>query len=518
MRRIQLLLFFCLFLSALFTISLYSQPTKAQSSDFAGSQCADPTMPYYDALAEVEQNQYDVFVKLGKRGQTATTTLNIENEANTRCDLVGTIVASGDTWQKIGSYSSVNSTALRFQLLSDIFNTEADANRPEILLVPQKDPPCTPSFNCSFTYHGQPAYIVPTSTLLSEDSLRVMQVRPIDDGTIQQVDYYSDGQLLYTAKNLEPFNLSYVNGGNHTLSRVVVYASGQKVVIPSSVYVSFAQDFQNLLFRTFNGNRGGIQVLAVITLLIFAGVIGLLVIHTLHRRHVWKVSHGVAQTEIIHPEGLKPETEVPPPHYLSEDSRLIHTVKHLMPFAVIVLIALATIGLVDTYAAQLFRVDGVSMESTLKTNDLLFVNKLPKTWASLNKQEYVPKRGEIVVFHKAHSDLFLSENNDETNIYVVKRVIGLPGERIIIQNGVVTVYNAEHPDGFKPDQDSEWAKSLTINPTESIDVTLAQSEIFVAGDNRPQSLDSRTNGPINVSDIVGRAEARVLPFGSRRSL
>ncbi len=101
---------------------------------------------------------------------------------------------------------------------------------------------------------------------------------------------------------------------------------------------------------------------------------------------------------------------------------------------------------------------------------------------------------------------------------MVKRVIGLPGERVVIKDGVVTVYNREHPDGFNPDATGKWKSDLTNNPNENIDVSLGQSEILVAGDNRPESLDSRTNGPIDVSEIVGRAEARILPFGSYRSL
>lgn len=483
--------------------------SSAQSaSDFKTSECYTGDTPYYDAKVKAEPNTYDVFVKLGKRGQTASTQLYVENYNATTCQSIGTVVANGDEWQEVGSWTSTSEEPVRFQLASDIFTSQANANRASVMLVPKDNPPCKPTINCSFTYENQPAYIQPTGTVLSEDTLHVLQVHGLEGDTLEQVDYYSDGQLLYTTPTLEPFNLRYVPGGDHNLSRVLQYKSGQQVVLQEPIRVSFAKDFQNLLFRLFNSNKIGLQILAALTIVGLAGLMVAAVIRALHRRYIWKLSHGLISEKAV----------APAPRFLSEDSTTMKNVKRYTPYVLITLGVLFVLGLTDAYVAQLFRVDGISMETTLQTDDQLLVNKMPKTWASLNRQEYVPKRGDVVVFHKAHSDFFLESNEDEKNVYVVKRVLGLPGERVVIKEGVVTVYNKEHPEGFNPDAGSSWEKTLTIDPYENIDVTLGQSEIFASGDNRPESIDSRANGPIDVRDLVGRAEARIMPFSKRRSL
>lgn len=151
------------------------------------------------------------------------------------------------------------------------------------------------------------------------------------------------------------------------------------------------------------------------------------------------------------------------------------------------------------------------METSLQTDDQIMVNKFPKSWAKLSNREYVPNRGEVIVFHKAKSQFLVSEGDNEET-YVVKRVIGLPGERVVVKNGVITVYNKEYPTGFKPDQNSSWETNLTIDESENIDIKLSQSQIFVAGENRPESIDSRANGAVEVSEIVGHATFRVMPF------
>lgn len=496
----------------------YTAPAVQAAPSYEESECYLGTTPYYDARVQSDPGAYDVFVKIGKRGQTATTALYVESSSATDCQAIGATTANGDNWQKVGTWTSANTDPVRFQLASDSFTVQADANRPSIMLVPQVNPPCKPAVNCDFIYQNNPAYILPTGTLLSEDTLHVLQVRPIEGDTLEKVDYYSDGQLLYSKPTLEEFDLRYVPGGDHTLSRVLVYKSGQKVVLPAPVYVSFAQDFQNLLFRIFNGNKVGLQIVAVLTIVGIMVLIALWVVHAIHRRRVWKLSHGLVKEEIVHPISNLPTDYVPTPHFTPEDTRLTKNIRRYTPIAIMAVSVLVIIGLTDSYLAQLFRVDGVSMETTLQTDDQLFVNKIPKTWASLNRQEYIPKRGEVVVFHKAHSEQFLKENEDEKNVYVVKRVLALPGERVVIKDGVVTVFNRGNPQGFNPDQNSSWEKTLTLDTSQNLDVTLGKSEIFASGDNRPESIDSRANGPIDVSELVGRAEARVVPFGKRRTL
>lgn len=182
--------------------------------------------------------------------------------------------------------------------------------------------------------------------------------------------------------------------------------------------------------------------------------------------------------------------------------------------------ALSTIGilllapliaiLLTAFVFQSYQVDGPSMQNTLHNSDRLIVWKLPRTWSRITGHQYVPKRGDIIIFTQSG----LSNYGDsQDSKQLVKRVIGLPGDHIVIKNNIITVYNKEHPDGFHPDQTLPYGKNGAIPPTtNNLDVTLGSTQLFVCGDNRPDSLDSRIFGPIETNQVVGKLVARIFPL------
>jgi signal peptidase I len=152
------------------------------------------------------------------------------------------------------------------------------------------------------------------------------------------------------------------------------------------------------------------------------------------------------------------------------------------------------------------------MESTLYTGDRLIVDRLPVTWAHLQNKEFIPERGSVIVFKNPN---FSAGLEDE---YIVKRVIGLPGERVILKDGVFTVYNDEFPQGFDPD---EYNHGEPGGPASGeVDTVVPAGQVFVAGDHRVgnYSLDSRNGlGTIPLFDIVGQVSFRIFPFNKIRS-
>jgi signal peptidase I len=166
--------------------------------------------------------------------------------------------------------------------------------------------------------------------------------------------------------------------------------------------------------------------------------------------------------------------------------------------------------LLIAFVFQSYAVDGPSMQVTLHDKDRLIVWKVPRTWARITHHQYVPNRGDIVIFQQSG----LSEFGQEDNRQLIKRVVGLPGDRVVVKNGTITIYNAEHPEGFQPDTTLPYSHQTTIPYTSgNIDVTLGDDELYVNGDNRPDSLDSRSFGPITTDQIVGKLIARILPLG-----
>lgn len=147
--------------------------------------------------------------------------------------------------------------------------------------------------------------------------------------------------------------------------------------------------------------------------------------------------------------------------------------------------------LVIHYVGQRTQVSGSSMESTLSDGDNLIVDKISYRF-------HDPERFDIVVFPYKY----------EKNTYYIKRIIGLPGETVQIdQDGNIYI------DGKVLEE--SYGREVMLNPGEAEEaITLGEDEYFVLGDNRNASSDSRDPSVGNVlgEDIVGRAWLRLYPF------
>lgn len=178
-------------------------------------------------------------------------------------------------------------------------------------------------------------------------------------------------------------------------------------------------------------------------------------------------------------------------------------------FTTVIIFGSATLValLLTLFVFQQYEVDGPSMESTLQNQDRLVVVKVERTWAKITGHAYIPNRGDVVIFNEG--GLYSASGVAEKQL--VKRVIGLPGERVVVKNGVLTIYNRQYPNGFQPDKTMAYGKVITTTPGD-LDITIPSGDIFVCGDNRPDSLDSRYFGPIPASSIVGKLDLRIYPF------
>lgn len=170
------------------------------------------------------------------------------------------------------------------------------------------------------------------------------------------------------------------------------------------------------------------------------------------------------------------------------------------------LLAPAIALLIAAFVVQSYQVDGQSMEPTLQDNDRLIVNKWSRSWARFTTSDYIPQRGDIIIFNQLGVG-----NSGGTSKQLIKRVIGLPGERVVVDGGKLTVYNQANPQGFDPDASSKFDIIGGGAPGNS-DYTLADNEVFVCGDNRANSEDSRSFGPVDAQQIVGTLSLRIVPL------
>lgn len=156
----------------------------------------------------------------------------------------------------------------------------------------------------------------------------------------------------------------------------------------------------------------------------------------------------------------------------------------------IVVIVFGVIIPFRVYVAEPYLVDGKSMDPTFETTDYLIVDKISE------KAKY-PERNSVVVFKYPE--------NPKKNF--IKRIIGLPGETVVVTKDAVKIINDENPKGFFVDQ------PYVVHKAE-IEVTkkLGENEYFVMGDNRADSFDSRYWGPLDRKFILGRPVVQLWPL------
>jgi signal peptidase I len=158
----------------------------------------------------------------------------------------------------------------------------------------------------------------------------------------------------------------------------------------------------------------------------------------------------------------------------------------------IVCFTLAIFFLVRYLLIQPFIVDGNSMEPNFHHNEYLLIEKISYRFRD-------PQRGDVIIFQPPNK-----------KIYYIKRIIGLPGEKIVL-NGGVKIYNKQHPEGITLNE--PYLKPYSVTNGE-ISLTLKSDEYFVLGDNRENSSDSREFGALPRKNIAGKVFITIFPFSN----
>jgi signal peptidase I len=177
----------------------------------------------------------------------------------------------------------------------------------------------------------------------------------------------------------------------------------------------------------------------------------------------------------------------------------------LIEVAETLILTIVIFWLIQSFVAQPYRVEQHSMETTLLPDQYVLVDKLTKNWDSYS-------RGDIVVFYPVtHQDDVCTNPLDDPSEPLptpfIKRVIGEPGDTVELRDGDVYVngvaVNEPYVHGERSDQESDETSW-----------TIPQDRLFVMGDNRENSQDSRSFGPVCQNDVIGRAVLRYWPINT----
>ncbi|MEY4024704.1 MAG: hypothetical protein RL438_217 [Actinomycetota bacterium] len=177
--------------------------------------------------------------------------------------------------------------------------------------------------------------------------------------------------------------------------------------------------------------------------------------------------------------------------------------KAVREWVTVVGVALIIALLVRGFALQQFYISGPSMESTMFQNNRVLVNKISYRLHDIH-------RGDVVVFDRVTTDGVAVQHDD-----LIKRVIGLAGDTISISKCVVSVNGKAIDEPYLNDYDlAQTNLDDRCRIPEMAVTTVESGHLFVMGDNRPQSFDSRMFGTIDKKLVVGRAFVIIWPIGS----
>ena len=158
-------------------------------------------------------------------------------------------------------------------------------------------------------------------------------------------------------------------------------------------------------------------------------------------------------------------------------------IKEFLPYFMIILVVV----LIKTFVVSPIRVNGASMDPTLNDKDIMLLDEISYRFSDI-------ERFDIVVV----------KEEDE---YLIKRVIGLPGETVEYKNDKLYIDGKYVKEDFKHKETFDFS------------TTLGKDEYFIMGDNRTNSTDSRVFGPISRSEIIGKTKLTILPisrFGNKK--
>ena len=183
------------------------------------------------------------------------------------------------------------------------------------------------------------------------------------------------------------------------------------------------------------------------------------------------------------------EVEEKEPSFLREAGEFVIEIIKVAVISVVIIVP------IRYFLIQPFYVKGASMEPNFYDHEYLIIDEISYRFRA-------PDRGDIIVFRYPL----------DPSQYFIKRIIGLPGEKVELNQGKIFLYNDKYPAGEAVDENIYIQPGVETRAFNNKTYILKEDEYFVLGDNREMSKDSRFFGPVNKSFITGRVWLRGWPF------
>ncbi len=192
---------------------------------------------------------------------------------------------------------------------------------------------------------------------------------------------------------------------------------------------------------------------------------------------------------------------------VSIQRKILKRLRLFLEWISVIGVALVVAVVIRVFLLQQFYISGPSMETTMFSDNRVLVSKLAYRLGEID-------RGDVVVFDRA-----IANGNEIQHDDLIKRVIALGGETVSISKCVVFIDGVELAEPYLPKRDTEMTDPADRCSTVDMEeIILENDEIFLMGDNRPQSFDSRMFGPIKKDLIIGQAFVLLWPLSEFKVL
>lgn len=170
---------------------------------------------------------------------------------------------------------------------------------------------------------------------------------------------------------------------------------------------------------------------------------------------------------------------------------------YVVDFIETIVVALAIFVVVYLFLLQPHQVKGASMKPNFTDGEYILTDKISYRFSK-------PQRGDVIIF----------QSPTDPDVDFIKRIIGLPGEKVKISDGKIIITNPDHKDGFtlKEPYEIKGPTSGGKEVPQNTEITVGKDEYFVLGDNRIESFDSRSWGMLTKGKITGKAWLRYWPL------
>ena len=193
--------------------------------------------------------------------------------------------------------------------------------------------------------------------------------------------------------------------------------------------------------------------------------------------------------------------------------------KELLSWAMYIAIAFVIASLLNIFVFQITNVNGNSMEPTLSNNDMYIISKLGNLTNTCPDYEdiiVVDSRPKVRTLKDDFTEIiryniitqFISPSSQD-HIYWVKRVIGLPGDTIELKDGKVYRNGKKISEPYLDPYDTPNYETGGLQYTSESKITIPEGHIFVMGDNRNNSSDSRVIGPVPIENVIGKLKFKI---------